>query len=53
MARSLTVAQEENPTTTRLFNVFLIIAVLCLGAVAFGTSASDAGAAAPAAVDHP
>ncbi|HJN76884.1 MAG TPA: hypothetical protein QGF58_23350 [Myxococcota bacterium] len=46
MARTLTIKNTEEPATSRLFNVFLLVALgwLVLGMVFAGVSAGDAGA---------
>jgi hypothetical protein len=57
MARSLTVNHDEKPATNVLLNMFLLVAVGWLTALAFTGWASEGQAAtpegAPVVVDHP
>lgn len=46
MARSMTITQEETPTTSRLFNIFLLLAVGWMALAAI-TSASAESEEAP------
>lgn len=43
MARSLTITKEENPRTSPLLNVFLLLAVAWMAVTAVVASTADAG----------
>jgi hypothetical protein len=45
MARSLTIKKEENPATSPLLNVFLLLAVAWMAVTAIVASTADAGTA--------
>jgi len=53
MARSLTVSHTEKPTTSPLFNAFILLALGWMALAAITSSSADAEAPTPAVLQAP